>query len=340
VVSLYARDASGLTSQTISSSPDSVRFYGIVNRPATTPLALSQNYTNDMVYDAKRDLMYVGLQGDTHILVLSPSTMTLQSPIVLTGAPMGMDLSLSGDSLLVAVPSANTVAVVDLNNPSAAAGAIRLSVLDTTALSSGVPVAPSGLRIAANGKMLVMLTNMTAHGDQTVEVDLTTGAQRIRADARGLSTWSAYWTQFMGRNDDRSRIYVLGMTCWSWYAASSDTFKPCGSGVYTDYMGMTFDAAGTHMTRGASVFDADTHALWGSGPINQIYPYAAMSPDGASVYLGAGQGITTMRFADKTMLERVPIPVRAERLFLGPSGAWMLVFQNANGSRVTRVDLR
>lgn len=341
IVSMYARDASGLTSQTVSSQPDSVRFYPIVSHATTAPLTLSsQNYTSDMVYDAKRDLMYIGVYTENRIQVLSPSTMTLRAPIVLPGMPMEMDLSLSGDSLLVAVPSANAVAVVDLTDPSAAPSTIRLSVLDTTALSPGVTVQPSGLRISANGKMFVMMTNMTAAGDQTVEVDLATGAQKIRTDARKLSTWSSYWPQFMGRNTDRSRIYVLGINCWSWYVATTDAFTPCIGGISTDYMGMTFNATDTRMTRGSYVLDADTHTLWGAGPINHVVPYAALSPDGASVYLGAGQGITMMRFADTTMLERIAIPLTAERLFVAPSGAWVLAFQNTSGARVTRVDLQ
>jgi hypothetical protein len=339
VVSLYARDASGLTSQTVSSQPDSVRIYAAVNRPTTTPLSLSPNATNDIVYDAKRDLMYVGIQNDNHVLVFSPSTMALQAPIVLPAVPMGMDLSLSGDSLLAAVPSTNSIAVVDLSNPSATPGTIRLSLLDNAPTYPGMPAQPSGLRIAANGKMIVMLSNMTTQSDQTVEVDLTTGAQRFRTDTRGPSDGTTFWPQFVGRNGDRSRIYLL-WNCWRWYASATDTFSPCGYGQPSDGFGITFDAAGTHLTLGSRVFDADTHLLWSSEAINQIYPYAALSPDGASVYLGAGQGITTMRFADKVMLERIPIPVTAERLFVSPSDAWILAFQNTNGSRVTRVDLR
>ena len=47
-----------------------------------------------------------------------------------------------------------------------------------------------------------------------------------------------------------------------------------------------------------------------------------------------------MRFSDKVMLERIPIPVSAKRMFVAPSGAWVLVFQNSYGARVTRVDVR
>jgi hypothetical protein len=215
-----------------------------------------------------------------------------------------------------------------------------LSVLDTTALSPGVTVAPSGLRVAANGKAIVMLTNATAHGDQAVEVDLTTSAERIRSDARWPIAFAQDWSTILGRNSDRSRIYVLGNGCTGWYASSTDTFTSCGSGIFTEYGGMTFDASGQRLTRGATVYDRDVHALWDVYPIANVGPDAAISPDGSTVFLGAGPSLTTARLADRTMLSRTPLPLRVERLFVAPNGTWLLAFHNTNGSRVTRVDLQ
>ena len=334
LLSMYMRDAAGLTSQTVTSKPDSLRFYPVVNHPVTTPLVLSPSFdAGDMVYDEKRDLMYVGVPGERHIVVFSPSTMTAQTPITLAGAPSGMDLSLSGDSLLVAVPTANEIDVVDLTHPSAPPGAIKLSPLN------GVPIAPDGLRIAANGKMMVLLSYPTATNDQVVEVDLTSGTQRIRTDARNLSTASPLWTRSVGRPNDRSRIYVLG-SCGTIYDSATDAFMLCRNGSFASSMGLTFDAADTHVTRGNVVFDASLTTMFNVGDINGKPPYVAISPDGATLYLGAGQDIRTMRFADHTMLERIPIPVNAERVFVSPSGAWLLAFQVTNGVRATRVDLR
>jgi hypothetical protein len=47
-----------------------------------------------------------------------------------------------------------------------------------------------------------------------------------------------------------------------------------------------------------------------------------------------------MRFSDKVMLERIPLPSGAERLFVAPNGTWILAFQDSFGARVTRVDLQ
>jgi hypothetical protein len=105
------------------------------------------------------------------------------------------------------MPTVKQIAVVDLAHPAASLGTIRLSVLDSTTAYTAVPLGPTGLKIAANGKMFMILTNTTLNRDQAVEVDLTTGAQRIRTDAGALNYFSAYWVQYMDRTPDRSRIY-------------------------------------------------------------------------------------------------------------------------------------
>ena len=64
-----------------------------------------------------------------------------------------------------------------------------------------------------------------------------------------------------------------------------------------------------------------------------------MSSDGATVYIGAGKTLTTMRNADKVMLERTPIPVNAERVFAVPGTSRVLVFESTSGAKVARVDL-
>jgi hypothetical protein len=345
MVSVYVRDASGLASQALSSLPDSVRFYPTVQHPVTGPLPLSSaSGPDDIAYDAKRDLVYIALLEDKQILVLSPSTMTLGTPIVLPSTISGMDLSLSGDSLLVALPSENEIAVVDLNNPQAAPTAIKLSLLDTvTSAQAGIPVQPSGLRVAANGKALVFLSQQTLSNDQVMEVDLTNGAQRFRTDARSLRTNSPWWARVLGRTNDHSRIYILG-SCKAVYDANSDSFTSCAYPPDNNgpCLGITTDESGAHITCGSEVLDAGLHVLTESR-IKGTAARAAISPDGATVYMAGDRDMRTMRLTDKTMLERSSIPLFTQRLFVAPSGNWLLVFGNPYGSssaQVARVDLQ
>ena len=341
-LSIYARDASGLTSQSMSSPADSLRFYPVVNHPVTAPMTLSTagGFVDDMVYDAKRDLLYVGVPLDNRIVVFSPTTMAASAPITLPDAPAGMDLSLSGDSLFVAVPSANVIDVFDLTKPSAPPTTIRLSVTDSIASSSGPGFfAPAELRLAANGKLIVVLLNGTPSQDEVVEVDLATGLQKIRTDARGVAAAVPSQLRSMGRNDDRSRLYILG-GCVSRYDAATDTFVACQSPLITGPDGDTFDATGSYMTFDSGVLDRDAQPLWTADPIDERSPNLALSPDGSRLYLGALQGLTTMRLSDKIMLERMTLPVNVDRIWVAPSGAWLLAFQRTGGARVVRIDLQ
>jgi hypothetical protein len=185
--------------------------------------------------------------------------------------------------------------------------------------------------------MLVMLSWPSQANDQVVEVDLTTGAQRVRSDARNLATVYPYWTRYMGRSNDHSRIYSVG-PCVAIYDSASDTFQACLGGSGSAYMGMTFDAAGTLLTRGSGVFDQNLQGVYDAN-VHGVEEYAAISPDGATVYMGGTKEIRSMRLSDKTMLQRMLIPINAERLFVSPSGTWVLAFQSTNGARVTRIDL-
>jgi len=340
IASLYVRDAAGHTSTTVSTQPDALRFYPVTERATTQPLVLSPvGDADDMVYDAKRGLMYVGLPNDYQIGVFAPSTMTAQPPIVLSGPFGGMDLSLSGDSLLVAVPAADAIYVFDLTHPSAPPSTLRLTVLDTASNYRGGPFRPSALRIAANGKMLVFLTYPTTSNDQVVEVDLATGEQRVRTDARMLTTVDPLWTRYLGRSPDRSRIYAVGMTAGI-YDATSDTFTISLSGSLSTCTGMTFDNSGTVLTRGNEVRDQDLHRLaelYFAG----VAVCVAISPDGSTVYeTDGGANMRSMTLATQLMIERVPLPLTPDRLFVDPGGDWLLAFKTRQGAKVTRVDLR
>jgi hypothetical protein len=339
VMSVYVRDGVGLVSRTLRSEPDSLRFYPLVQRPTIMLPLGSQAEIGDIAYDPRRDLVYIASPRENRVIVLSPSSMTLQPSIELGARPSGIDVTPSGDSLLVAIPSSKSVTVVDLTRQPAMQKAVAMPLLDTAGtVHPSVTPAPDGLRVAANGKAFVMLSHPTSSGDATVEIDLRTGAQRFRTDARG--TWSfPGWPKTMGRTNDHGRIYLQSY-CPRRYDSASDTFTPCMSEVRANYAGFTFDATGSRLTHGEHLLDADMRVLWTAEPIQGLVPYAAITPDGGTLHLGVRQGLTRMRVADRIMLERVPVPVTVERVFVAPSGAWALAFQSRDGARVARVDLR
>ena len=143
----------------------------------------------------------------------------------------------------------------------------------------------------------------------------------------------------MGRTPDRSRVYVLGFDCSSHYDSATNSFAACHSRVGADG-GIGVDTTGTRLTTTNVVLDDNLQTLWSAEAITSQVPIVRSSPDASTMYLGVKQTLRTMRLSDKVMLEKIPIPVNAERMFVAPSGAWVLVFQNSYGARVTRVDPR
>src|SRR6266436_9798608 len=68
----------------------------------------------DIAFDSKRSALYLSQPQSQQVAVLSTTTMTLQTPIALFGSPSGLDLSVGGDSLVVALKSTQLLAIVNL----------------------------------------------------------------------------------------------------------------------------------------------------------------------------------------------------------------------------------
>lgn len=346
IMSLYVRDAAGLRSNVVSSVQDSVRFFPLVTHPTSAPAVATPKVGvlqfGDIAFDVKRNVFYLVAYGTSEIAVLDVATMTFRTPIPVPSSPVGLDLTLSGDSLIAGLPNDRSLAVVNLSQPATPASVVRLSALDSAGLGPSMAVSMM-VRVAANGRVLVTLPRMTLGGDQILTMDLKTGAQTIRVDARSPDP---YGVSNAGSSPDRSRIVMYDLRCPRSYAAATDTFTPCGEWPQFSMMqpvisrGFTFDAAGQRLSLANSVFDLDFHLLRAAPAINGRLPYSALSPDGTVLYLGADQTVTAMRISDGVFTERFNVPIPAQRLFVSPAGDWLMVFKNDSGVQATRVDLR
>jgi hypothetical protein len=345
ILSLYARDAAGFQSTVVSSVQDSIRFYPLIAHPTSAPTTVTSTAAaalelSDVAYDAKRNVFYIALGPNTNeIAVLDVATMTFSAPIVLSSPTTGLDLTMSGDSLVAALPATSSLAVVPLAQPGAQPTTIRLSVLDSAGYLGPIGQTPPMLvRIAANGIAVITLPYRTGSGDGVVTVDLRTGAQAIRTDARNGGMNGVF---NVGSTPDRSRVPIFQFLCPRSYLAATDSFTACGANVeLVGTRGMTFDAAGQRMSIGNGAFDVDFHSLRYSWGINGTIPISAISADGTLLYFGANQTVSAMRISDGILTERFNVPVTAQRLFVSPAGDWLMAFQSDGGVRAARVNLR
>ena len=333
LLSIQVRDAAGLTSPVTASMPDSLRFYPTVNYPVTSAVPLPDGSADmgDMSYDAQRALMYIAQPNERRIAVLSVATMTFGASIPLPSTPAGIDLSPGGDSLIVAFPDTRSLGVIRLREPTEPIAMIPLTVLDTAGSNVVAPVRPWNVRVASTGVAIVTLTYATRSLDQVISVDLRTGAQRIRSDARGTYEMGVRSTE---HSHDRSRIVIMARFCARTYIAATDSFTPCADVAWGNGAIVTFDAAASRVAYGELLFDAELRLLR-----KRISSVLALTPDGAAVFEGAGGYVRKARAADGIIVERFPIPVSAGLLYVTPDGKWLLVFEHGFQPRVARVEL-
>ena len=330
VLSLQLRDAAGLLSELRTTAPDGLRIYPTVARPLSAVVNVPQFGWNltDMRYDARRRLLYIGGGPENRITVVDVATMTLAPSLQLPSQFAGFDLSPGGDSLIVVLPASRSLAVIDLARPSSAPTLIPLTVLDNA--GAGLVPMPSAIRIASTGVAIVLLSSATGSGDYTISVDLRSGTQRIRSDARGTQTLPVGGLEWV---PDRSRIAILGF-CTRSYLAATDAFTACGPPAQSDALAMTFDDAGTRLSFGSHVVDA------GFNLIRSMHDQRVVVTSDGQYLLGSGNGyVTKMRIADGIFEERWPVPFAVGQLFRTPDGNWLLAFDLARG-RIVRVDLR
>lgn len=349
-VSFYVRDAAGNRSASISSLPDSVRFFPTATHPTTLiggTLSATTLSSADLAHDLRRNLLYLSATNGS-IAVLDPVTSSFRAPIPIVTASyanLTFDLTVSGDSLVVTQRGSRTLRIVNLAQPGTPVSTVPLTILDTVvaAYATTGTIGTSRLRVAANGKAIVSLLDNTTSGDATLAVDLATGRQAIRTDARAAS---ASWTRGLAALPDRSKIASVDASCRMLYLAATDSFTPCRSGsvsglaTINDWLPYSLNTLGSRLTFGTLLFDGDLSLLGRSPNVVRNMPYyvgLTLSPDGAYYYVGANGTVTKVRVADGVYVERFTVPIPAERLYMSPDGQWMMVF---DATRAAKVDLR
>ncbi len=204
-VRMWVADRGGNHSVELVSAPGAFRVFPVRTRPAR--LATTSGVTNDAVIDERRGLVYVAIQSEERIAVLSLATMTFGPSIAVPGNAKSIDLSVSGDSLLVVLDDVKSVGVVDLQHPGSAMTVVRLSSY----------YSPTALRVAADGRVLLAILADFA------SVDLATGRVQVLADDGGGAGT-------LGRTRDRSLVMFVGL-CRFDYIAGWHTVTPCRHGA-------------------------------------------------------------------------------------------------------------
>ena len=304
-VSAFAWDAAGKYGVV---SKDTVDVVDAVRRPFHELLLMSPVY--DVASDAKRNQLYLSQPAAQQIAVLDLETRAFQSPIALFGSPWGLDLTLSGDSLLVALRRTHYLAFVNLSS----------SVVDTVRLNmpSEQWSGPANLRVMANGNALLTLTCDFCSGFRyrVWQYQISTGVAAERTDVPMV-------TEFVPlvRGHDRQRLLALidNACCpvkgWV-YEAENDAFTVMDNTVNRYFPSVSTDATGSQFLIGASVFDASLRLVAELQAPQYNDGATVIASDGTAAFIAVQHGYVKVRIPDGAVLERVLLPITPHRLLM------------------------
>ena len=297
----------------------------------------------DLAVDPTRNLVYISEPDSSRIAVLSLATMTYGAPIIAPDTVSGLDLTPGGDSLVVALPTAGRLGIVDLTTTTPTWHLVNLTV-DTLPGRK-----PAGVRVAASKQALVSLTTQNIYqsppppvdSTQLIEYDVKTGAARARYDVgrgSGLSLFTP-----LTRSADASRIVLSWLSAYyQVYDAARDSLLPQGTLVMGEAPpAVSLAADGHRVLIKGFLLDQTGHQVGYLDPPGEGW-VSAISPGGDTAYFGFGTGFLRTRLADGATFQKVLLPLlpseQPARIDVLPGGARLLIRGQVQ-SRLFLVDL-
>lgn len=332
----WARDASGNISTASEFFGRSVPVYNWVDRPITT-VPLSSSELANVLLDTKRNALYrlrtVGHASRVIDLIdLGGGSGT--TTIALTDAGPSFALSATGDSILLTLPGARALGIVDLTRP---IRSLTVLPLQYEGQASRVPssVQPSGEHL-----FVALATFSLGDWGRLLDVNLRTGTQVIRSDLNGdvrVAPQPILLPLFGGR------LFVgtdAGGSCdpCFLYSPENDLFTPTSKLGSIDTRYFVPSPSGRFFAVGTGVFDADLETVANLPTWDWPFPpLMAFSHDDQAVYQNTTYGYQKVRFPDGGLLEQVKLPMRPQRLIALPDGSRLIVVAD---SALMVVDLR
>ena len=272
---------------------------------------------------------YVSNTSQNQIEVVALPAGTLEQPIPVGARPRGLDLSADGRTLYVATSGAEEISVVDL--------ASRREVRRVPVPSVQYLERPEFIAVADNGKALITTTRGSyGLGNHILELDLATGASRLRTDYGGWSKGAVSDSTLLRASGDRSRIAVIqpgSPAEVSLYSSSTDTFS--GEVLTEQSAYAALDRTGSRVLLGPSgvVLDGE---LREQGRFERDGSGVALTASGSTGYRAVvrqGQAsIDVLDMDQRTIVGSLPIPDALSggmaQIALSPDEATIIVLSN------------
>jgi len=337
-VTLFARDGAGHLGQTPLGA---LSVVDLLRRPTgVVPLKIA-TAGGDLVFDPKRNVLYLAETDSQRISVISLASRSYLPSIAAPGKPIGLDLTLGGDSLVVALRRSGQLGFVDLR----AATRSMTTVALTFDPSSGR--GPQNVRVLANNRAIVTLTfDGSGFGGNVISYDLSAGTQRQRTDI-GFNGGLVNDNVPLTPTSDRARMFAMGGCCpgkiWTYTAATDSFIGPTSAGELA--VPASFDAAGDRYLTWRDLYDGSLNLIATLMPTGYSFGPSVLAPDGTVAYAGTDFGYIKLHLPDAAVLEAVRLPGRPATLDLLPDGLTLVARTDqpgfsSPGSQLFLVDLR
>lgn len=340
-VTFFATDRAGHRATVIAPA---LSVYPVVARP-TRGVDLPAGNIADVVVDARRGLVYLAQPDSNRVLVLSIATMTLGAPIATPGYPTGLDLTASGDSLVVALRRSSALGIVDLTRAQPSLDSVHL---DLPQAFPGSHDGPYKLRVSAANRVLLVLTIDGSGWDPLQQYDLTAGRQTTRSDAAFLNGVVETETRVVVSGDRSKLTLFMDGCCPNYgmmYSSSSDVFGGWTGTTDTQGAAISMDDTGGHVLIASSLFDGNLSPVRVYDPphfdlahdrFNATTP-TVIAPTGDIAYISIGTAYYVVRLSDGGVLEQVFLPTRTTRLLVVNGGGTLL---SIGATRVDAIALK
>ncbi len=328
----WVRDLAGLSSDTFETALDSIRIHPATVQPVTYYTLPGD--AEDAVIDPVHGRVYFVQSNYQQVTAVLMATGVPLWTIKPPSTPYGLDLSASGDSLLLRLVPGLAPSFVVLD---ATVAQPALNLRPVTSPDSTLPYEINDLLPLPGNEVLVRWAGPTV---RLQRLDLATGAARLLDSA----TFVGYGGGFVAQSPDLGTI-AMGALNGEVLAFDVATELAMATGV-VPRAEESMVVVGNGLNRLAVALSLFDPAL---APVGQLvntgggpYPPVALSPDGATLYALDG-GLVRYRLSDGAILDRILLSQDYSDLRISRDGQWALAFAGRyswTGTRFAIIDLR